>query len=96
MSNYFNYFQFGLSFSNANLGFAAMSDGKVWKSTDQGLYWVQEFDINLQQPSTGFGSRLNSFNEVAYFGFMVRYMHDRFIQIFRQFIMAIILMVQVQ
>ncbi len=57
--------QTGFSFSNQNLGFAVSYDGKIWKTTNSGYNYVNEATTGINYP---FSSRMNSFNEIAYFG----------------------------
>jgi Secretion system C-terminal sorting domain len=57
--------QTGFSFSNQNLGFAASYDGKIWKTTNSGNNYVIEANTGINAPTS---SRMNSFNEIAYFG----------------------------
>jgi len=57
--------QTGFSFSNQNLGFAASYDGKIWRTTNSGINYINEANTGIHYPLS---SRMNSFNEIAYFG----------------------------
>ncbi len=57
--------QTGMSFSDQNLGFAVSYDGKIWRTTNSGYNYINEANSGIPTP---WSSRMNSFNEIAYFG----------------------------